>query len=155
MEYHFRIHQEIRRNLRNILLSTSLDSLLVIPDGFNNHMFWNIAHCVATQQLLHYYLSENDFRVKTIWIEMYKKGTLPNFEVTQEEVEHLSFILTETSKYLNEDYQNGLFTDYQTYTTSFGADLKSIQDAIIYNNTHESMHLGYVMAQKRALLAQI
>jgi hypothetical protein len=33
-------------------------------------------------------------------------------------------------------------------------DLKSIQDAIIFNNMHESLHYGYVMAQKRAILGE-
>jgi len=33
-------------------------------------------------------------------------------------------------------------------------DLKSIQDAIIFNNMHESLHYGYAMAQKRAILGE-
>lgn len=153
MNYHFTAHRQIRHNLLNLLQETSLEELLIIPDGFNNNMFWNIAHCVATQQLLHYYLSGNDLRIDAArWIDRYKKGTLPNFDVDKVEKEHLEHILIATSEVLVEDYDAGLFSDYKSYTTSFGLDLKNIQDAIIFNNIHEGMHLGYAMAQKRALI---
>jgi hypothetical protein len=87
-------------------------------------------------------------------VETYKKGTLPKIDVSASEIEDLSFLLLETSKILMKDYDADLFTDYTTYTTSFGVDLKSIQDAIIFNNMHECLHFGYVMAQKRAILGE-
>jgi hypothetical protein len=69
-------------------------------------------------------------------------------------VEDLEFLLTETSKILMKDYDSDFFSDYTPYTTSFGMDLKSIQDAIIFNNMHESLHYGYSMAIKRAILGE-
>ena len=154
MNYHFLAHRQVRENLQEILRKTSLEELTMIPDGFNNNIFWNIAHCVATQQLLHYYLSGNEFDIDTVWIENYKKGTLPNLDISQEDVQNLDFILIETSKVLVKNYDEGIFSDYRPYSTSFGLDLKKIQDAIIFNNMHESLHYGYVMAQKRAILGE-
>ena len=138
----------------DVLQNTSTKDLLLSPDGFNNNMYWNIAHTVATQQLLCYYLSGNPFRIDKYWIESYKKGTLPNLDVQQSEIDDLSFLLTETSKILMKDYDSDFFADYTPYTTSFGLDLKNIQDAIIFNNMHEAQHLGYAMAQKRAILGE-
>ena len=154
MNTHFQNHRAVRKNLLKILQTTSHKDLLIIPDGFNNNIYWNIAHCVATQQLLCYYLSGNPFRIDKYWIETYKKGTLPNLNVQPSEVEDLSFLLTETSKILMKDYDADFFSDYTPYTTSFGMDLKSIQDAIIFNNIHESLHYGYALAQKRAILGE-
>ena len=154
MNYHFLAHRQVRENLQEILRKTSLEELTMIPDGFNNNIFWNIAHFVATQQLLHYYLSGNEFVIDTVWIENYKKGTLPNLDISQEDVQNLDFILIETSKVLVKNYDEGIFSDYRPYSTSFGLDLKKIQDAIIFNNMHESLHYGYVMAQKRAILGE-
>ena len=154
MNYHFLAHKQVRRNLLEVLQDTPLDELLLIPDGFNNNIYWNIGHCVATQQLLHYYLSGNPFRIDKYWIENYKKGTLPNLNVSPSEVEDLSFLLSETSKILMKDYDADFFSDYNSYTTSFGLDLKNIQDAIIYNNMHESLHYGYILAQKRAIIGE-
>ena len=133
-------------------METPFDALFVVPDGLNNHIFWNIAHCVATQQLLHYYLTGNDFRVDQKWVELYKKGTFPCFDEEKEDVENLAFILKETSKLLASDYDEGYFAEYKTYSTSFGLELKNIENAIIYNNIHEGIHLGHVMAQRKILL---
>lgn len=154
MNYHFQAHLQIRKNLLDILNTTSMEDLVHIPDGFNNNIYWNLAHCVATQQLLHYYLSENQLRVEPSFVERYKKGTLPTLEISPLEVEQLGFLLTETAKLLVRDFDNDFFEDYIPYTTSFGLDLKNIQDAIIFNNIHESLHYGYVMALKRALLGE-
>ena len=154
MNYHFSIHKQTRQNLLEILRETSAEDLVTIPDGFNNNIYWNIAHCVATQQLLHYYLSGNPFRIDKYWIETYKKGTLPNLNVQQSEVDDLAFLLTETSKILMKDYDADFFDDYTPYTTSFGLDLKNIQDAIIFNNMHESLHYGYALALKRAIIGE-
>jgi hypothetical protein len=52
------------------------------------------------------------------------------------------------------DYDAGFFPEYTTYTTSFGIDLKNIHDAIIFNNMHECLHYGYILAQKRAILGE-
>lgn len=154
MNYHFQAHRQVRKNLLEILQTLKRDDLLTIPDGFNNNIYWNIAHTVATQQLLCYYLSGNAFRIDTYWIETYKKGTLPNLDVAPSEIEDLAFLLTETSKILMKDFDADFFIDYTPYSTSFGLDLKNIQDAIIFNNMHESLHLGYAMAQKRALIGE-
>ena len=75
-------------------------------------------------------------------------------DISQEDVQNLDFILIETSKVLVKNYDEGIFSDYRPYSTSFGLDLKKIQDAIIFNNMHESLHYGYVMAQKRAILGE-
>ena len=69
-------------------------------------------------------------------------------------MEDLAFLLIETSKILMKDFDADFFTDYKPYTTSFGVDLKDIEDAIIFNNMHESLHYGYILAQKRALIAE-
>lgn len=154
MNYHFQAFQQVRKNLYNLLVTTDPKELILIPDGFNNNVYWNIAHTVATQQLLHYYLSGNPFRIDQYWIETYKKGTLPNLNVSATEIEDLGFLLLETSKILIKDYDADFFPEYTPYTTSFGMELRSIQDAIIFNNMHESLHMGYVLAQKRAILGE-
>lgn len=150
----FQFHFVIREKLASALHDNSFDELTVIPDGFNNNIYWNIAHCLATQQLLIYYLSGNQLRVDQYWIDKYKKGTFPNMDVTESEVDDLYYLLTETSKVMRKDYDEKLFTEYKPYSTAFGTDLKSIEDAVNFNNIHEGMHWGIVKAQKRALIGE-
>lgn len=152
MEFNFMVHHQIREKLIKTLKETQIEDLLTIPDGFSNNIFWNVAHCMATQQLLHYYLTGNDVKIDRKWIDKYKKGTLPNFDIEESDVIDLIYLLRETAKDLVKDFDNGIFVEYKSYTTSFGLDLRTIQDAIIFNNMHENLHYGYVLAQKRALL---
>ena len=104
------MHSILKFHIPTFLLETPFDALFVVPDGFNNHIFWNIAHCVATQQLLHYYLTGNDFRVDQKWVELYKKGTFPCFDEEEEDVENLAFILKEMPLFIR-IYMKGFTSD--------------------------------------------
>ncbi|MDL1914230.1 MAG: DinB family protein [Bergeyella sp.] len=151
MEYHFLIHKKTRQNLIDNLRDTSPEELCAVAEGYSNTIFWNIAHCLATQQLLHYYLSGNPFRTDAYWINTFKKGTLPPPEIEKAKMEYLAYLLEESAKILRADYQSGLMNQYESYHTSFGLEIRNINEAIVFNNMHESLHYGYIMAQKRAV----
>lgn len=81
------------------------------------------------------------------FIETYKKGTYPDGHVpTAEEIQSLRALLISTQKQLQADYEHGVFSNFTPYTTSYGYTLTCIEDAINFNNTHEGMHLGVVIA---------
>ena len=52
---------------------------------------------------------------------------------------------------LKADYEKGLFKDFKPYATSFGMELAAIEDAILFNNAHEAMHLGTMLAIRKFL----
>ena len=135
----FALHVATRNNLLNYLENVTPEKLAQIPAGFHNSIWWNIAHCVAQQQILCYRLSGV--------IETYKKGTYPDGHVpTADEIQELRALLISTQKQLQADYDRGVFTNFTPYTTSYGYALTCIEDAIHFNNTHEGMHLGVVIA---------
>jgi len=150
----FIAHKIIRENLANVLQNTDYSDLIYVPDGFKNNIYWNIAHCIATQQLLIYYLSDIPFKIDKYWIETYKKGTFPSSKVSKQEIEDLRFLLGETSKIMARDYDNNLFQNYEKYSTSFNMNLNNVEDAILFNNIHEGIHYGYILAQKKAILGE-
>ncbi len=154
MQQHFEHLLQIRHLLKNQLLGTSLEDLAYVPDGFNNTLFWNIAHCVATQQLLIYFLSGTSFRVDSYWVEHFKKGTLPQLSVRDDEVEDLAYLLIRTAEIMVDDYDNKYFQHYKNYTTSLNIEVKNFEDALQYNIIHESLHLGYCMALQKALIGE-
>ena len=47
---------------------------------------------------------------------------------------------------LKEDFDAGIFVTYNEYETSTGLVLDSIETAIAFNNLHEGIHLGVIMA---------
>jgi len=56
-------------------------------------------------------------------------------------------VLDQTEK----DLEAGIFKTYQEYPTSTGYVITSVQDALNFNNFHEGIHLGYILALKKSL----
>lgn len=149
MEEHIIYLNKIRREIIDELSQHTLEQLLYIPVGYKNNIFWNAAHVLATQQLIHYYLSENKMLVDMDFIRTYKKGTFGNSAATEEDVNELIEMLETTPMQLFKDYQGEKLARYRTYQTSMGVELTCIEDAIMYNNIHEAMHLGYILSLKK------
>ncbi len=137
--------------LKNFLETISLEDLNKIPEGFNNNIIWNIAHLVATQQILVYKFSEVPALVSDELIDKYRKGTKPETDVTQEEVDEIKELLFSTLDQTRKDYEAGLFKNYNTITTSMDSTLSNVDEAIAYNNFHEGIHLGSVLALRHVI----
>jgi hypothetical protein len=86
-------------------------------------------------------------------INSYKKGTAPNPEVkmTEKELQHFKELFISNIDRIKQDYQSGKFKEYKDYTTSMDIALNSIEDAISFNNMHEGMHLGYILALRKCV----
>jgi hypothetical protein len=132
-----------------ILASHSLEQLNKIPASFSNNMIWNIAHIIVTQQLLVYKLSGLPMMVSDEMIEKYKKGTKPEQEVTQAEVDEIKSLLFSTIEKTKEDYENGVFKNFQEYPTSTGFVLANLEGAMNFNNFHEGLHIGVLMSIRK------
>lgn len=122
------------------------EQLHTIPEGFNNNIIWNVAHLVVTQQLLHYKMSGLQCLIPDELITNYKKGTTPSQTLSDAEIEEVKDLLIGLPDTLEEDYAAGIFQDYETYATSTGFVLTDIKTAIAFNNMHEGIHLGIIMA---------
>jgi hypothetical protein len=121
-----------------------------IPIGFSNSLIWNATHNLVTLQLLAYKMNGLEMHVSTDIVDRYKKGTLATVG-NNIDLSSLTSLLISTADLLKEDYSNDIFKDYQPYTTSFGITLNSIEEVISFNNLHEGLHLGYMMAMTKSL----
>ncbi|WP_299617995.1 DinB family protein [uncultured Tenacibaculum sp.] len=141
---------DILRKSRELVLKKieglTHEQLHKIPEGFKNNIAWNVAHLVVTQQLLHYKLSGLQCLIPDDLIEKYRKGTSPSEEFSAEEFEEVKELLAGLPDTLEEDYKEGIFQEYTEYPTSTGYVLSSIDNAIAFNNLHEGIHLGTIMA---------
>mgnify|MGYP000675125308 CR=1 FL=1 len=137
--------------LKSFLEHFTLQELNKIPEGFKNNIIWNIAHTIIIQQILVYKLSGLPTLVSETLIEMYKKDTKPERDVSQEEVEEIKALLFTTIKKTEEDYNNGLFKTFNSYTVSTKSILTNVEEATGFNNFHEGIHLGYILAFKKSI----
>ena len=146
---------DVLRKSRDLILKEiedlTLEQLHIIPTGFKNNIAWNFAHLVVTQQLLNYKLSGLNCLCPDELIEAYKKGTMPTKTFTEEEFEEIKELFLGLPDTLEEDYEAGIFEEYNEYPTSTGFVLTSIESAISFNNFHEGIHYGIIRSIKKFL----
>lgn len=155
LEKLFNITLQNRKILYKILTGTPKEQLLKIPDGYRNNIWWNIAHVVVTQQLLVYKLSGLKMKVPNELVDKFRKGTVPDGTATDEEMDRIKGFLFSTVEWAQEDYENGVFKEFNEYTTSAKVTLKDVQDAIAFNMFHEGLHLGVILSLEKMLLGEI
>lgn len=146
MTTQFNILKKSRELVFKKIENLTNEQLHKVPEGFNNNIIWNVAHLVVTQQLLHYKLSGLQCLIPDELIEKFKKGTSPSETLNEEEVEEIKELLIGLPDTLEEDFNAGIFENYQVYPTSTGFVLTDIQNAIAFNNMHEGLHLGVIMS---------
>jgi len=142
---------QIRKGFYAILKHTPKEELLKIPDGLNNNIWWNIAHVVVTQQRLIYKLSGLPMQVSKEMDDKFSKGTVPDGQATDEEIELVKKLLFSTIERTITDYESGVFKSFNAYTTSAKVTLHDLSDAISFNIFHEGLHLGSIFALQKAV----
>jgi len=147
----FQLLNITRKNFLHAISGLSIEQLNTIPAGFNNNIIWNFGHVIVTQQLLCYQMAGLELKVEPELTAKYRKGTKPESFISGEELQRLKDLAFPLLKELEQNYRNNEFTAYKPYETSYGAELKSIEDAVEFVIVHEALHYGYVMALKHAL----
>lgn len=140
-----------RKMFMQAIENLSIDDINNIPKGFNNNIIWNFGHIIITQQALCYKLSGLALCIDNEYIAKYSKGTKPEKFINEQELLFLKEQSLELIDKLNSDLQEGVFENFNSYTTSFGVQLNNIDDSIQFVNMHDGLHLGYAMALKKAI----
>jgi len=149
MQKTFDITSASRKIVSQFLENHSLEQLNKIPDGFKNNLIWNIGHIVVVQQVLVYKLSGLPMMISDELVQKYMKGTKPEHNVTQAEVDEIKSLLLKTIDQTEEGFSNKIFKNYQEYPTSTGFTIKSAEEAMVFNNFHEGLHIGIMMGLRK------
>ncbi len=153
LETQFDIVIKNRARLHHYLETTPKEELVKIPKGFNNNIWWNIAHVMVTEQKLIYGLSGLPLGVSEEMIAKYGKGSFPQENPSDTEMALIKTLLLALPEKTRSDYNNGVFADFKSYMTTTKVELNAVEDAIAFNAFHEGLHLGSIMALARVLKA--
>ncbi|MTB52258.1 DinB family protein [Lewinella sp. W8] len=138
-----------RENILRICRNLSAEQLNTVPEGFNNNLIWNAGHVIATQELLTYGLSSMKTPSGREFIDRYRKGTRPEGPVHQAEIDHILQQLEAGVDQLAVDLSDLTAANFREYETSYGVTLRNLSDAMTFNNMHEAMHLGTMLAMRK------
>lgn len=153
MKNTFNFIRQSRTAFIQLIDGLSLEELNHIPEGFNNNIIWNFGHIIVSTQTLCYVRTgirqSADF---VQYLSAYQKGSKPSYTVTQEEVDNLKELALSTIAEIEADYDKGLFATIQPYdTATYGAILNSFEEVVLTTIGHDNLHLGYAIAQRRAI----
>ncbi len=149
MKNQFELLRITRENILKAIEGLSVAQFNQTPEGFNNNIAWNLAHLVATQQLLVYGLSGKPFQVSQGLIDQNRKGTKPEETYTEELLAEVKTLLQTTVEQMEKHHETDHFSgDFKVYPTSYGITLHSVEEAIAFNNLHEGVHFGTIKAIK-------
>ena len=141
--------KKIRLFLLNIVSNLSVDELNEIPAGFNNNIIWNLGHLVYAQQGICYVRAGLPVVIEEKYFTEYKSGTKPEQYIDSTEVQKIKDLMLSTCERLASDYEKNIFSSYTKWTTRYGAELSSINDAVTFLLYHEGLHTGVITALKK------
>jgi hypothetical protein len=138
-----------RTKVIEILKELSLEQLNMVPAGFNNNIIWNAGHMIAAQQGVCYKRAGLNTVIDEAFFETFKPGTKPERFFDAADVENIIGLFTTTLTQLEADLQTNKFANYPTWTTRYGAELSSINDAVAFLPFHEGLHIGTIVAMRK------
>jgi hypothetical protein len=153
MDYQLSLFQQNRSNLLNLLKDLNLAEANKIPAHFNNNIIWNAGHLLLSQQFLVYYIAGLPFYIPEGYVPLFGSNThAPAEGYSEDTFAELQSLLSSTTEKLVSDYEQGLFKGYNAYHSDyFNVDVHSIDEAIQFNNYHEGVHFGYILALRKAI----
>lgn len=154
MELQFRNNRITRERILGSIEGLSIDQLIELPEGYSNSVLWNFCHVAVTQHLLCFKLAGRDPIIPEALIDTYRKGTgSADIKTPLEDFEYFKANYFKLIDLTEEEYNAGKLDEFNVYPTSYGVVLNNIEEAINFNNIHEALHLGYLMAQKKLLVS--
>lgn len=152
MKQEFEVIKKPRLMLLSVVKDLSPEQLNHIPAGFNNNLIWNLAHLISGQQGICYTRAGVPIVVDDKYYTPYRPETKPQGFINADDIAEVKELLISTIDKLEEDYHSGVFANYQPMTTRYGVTLRNIEEGIRFLPFHDGLHVGYIMALKRAVL---
>jgi hypothetical protein len=152
MKIEIELFRATRTNTIGVLKGLTLEQVNKIPIGFTGNVAWHIGHMVSTHKGLVYQLNSVPGGLPQEFSLKYKKGSVPDSSINQEEFEFITTELLNQVDELDEDLgKENFFGTNIPYSTSYNFDLNSLEECVKFSNLHQALHLGYIMALKRSL----
>ena len=153
MTKQFDILRMYRAGLLNIVKDLPIEMLNEIPKGFNNNLIWNLGHVLVTQQMLCYRLPQLPMALalEEDFIKRYVRGTKPETFIEEVEINFITEALMKTLETMENEHQQGFFNDYKPFNLRANLELTTVNDAFLFNLSHEALHYGAAIALKKIL----
>lgn len=144
----------VRQMITNILKAIPADTTDTLPPTWKNCARWHAGHLIVTPYLLTYGISKQALPVPEDYRRWFSKGTTPESwsSDTLPSYDELVDELVPMTTRLFEAWGDQLDQPFaEPYTTSVGVVLRTPGEALTFSLAHDGIHLGLLLALRRAL----
>ncbi|HEY0298332.1 MAG TPA: DinB family protein [Arachidicoccus sp.] len=153
MENTFKYILKNRELFLNLVDNLSIEQLNKIPEGFNNNIAWNFGHIVVSAQQLSYVRTGIKPDLDIQFKEKYQKNTKPDSFISQKEIDILKTLLLSTVHQIEEDVKSKVLANITPFSTdTYGYKMDTIDEVLSCIQSHDSLHYGYAMAQRKLVI---
>lgn len=117
-----------------------LESLVKIPDGYNNNMIWNIGHIISVGYSLNFSIAGLIPPADIAMIKKFRRGSFPE-EYTEEDIKWINEHLVSSVYAIGNLWaENKLSVIVNTVTTELGNVINTPSDALAMTLVHDMLH---------------
>ena len=147
----------VRQTIVKVLRSIPVEQADTIPPTWHNNARWHAGHLLITPCLLSHGLLKEPLTVPEEYRTWFAKETSPASWADSAAVPAYGDLVDEIvplAGRLIESFRDRMNSDYiEPYTTSVGIVLKNPAEAFQMSLMHDGIHLGMLLALRRALQA--
>lgn len=141
-----------RKRTLDVASQVSEQQADIVPKGFNNSIRWNLGHILTIQERLAFELIKEKPALDQDLMGLFMKDTKPSdWQSAPPDLPTLFELLKDQPRRLQERLQGRLA---EPLITPFRG-VTRLDELLILTIGHEGLHAGYIMAQKRAVAAQM
>lgn len=130
------------------------DHVRVIPDGFRNHILWNLGHIALAHERFAFHFSglTQYFQIPEDYIKLFAMGTSP-LDWTSEgpRLNEVLKILRDQPERIRTALTGKLEEQVTPFTTSVGFTMETIGQLLNYCSYHEALHFSVIQLYKRLI----
>lgn len=151
--YIFKQLQFVRDNTLAEVRELTEQQLLSMPPGFRNNIKWHLGHIYVVHEKFAFDLTAEETHYPKHFIECFGTGSSPSDwkEDVLPTLEELTVLLKQQQLRIEQVLSINLDKPINTYTTSTGLTLSSVQELLSFCLYHEGMHFGTIKSLKRLL----
>lgn len=149
MEFALHNLRKAREILVQLVDKTPVELYQQIPAGFRNSIAWNAHHMVVVQQRAMYAFHGLQMHIPADWGEFYGRDCVPSANDPLAPNALFLELVDQTER----DWKSGLWDSVQFEPRTIGPNMlvRNMDEMAHFVNFHEGMHIGYIMAQRKAL----
>lgn len=145
---------QVRQRIADLIASFPAECTDTVPPGWKNNARWHAGHLVVTPRLLTLGLMREAMDLPDEYCAWFAKGTSPSDWLAGgvPPVGQLTAEIVPTAEKVFRLFGSRMHAAFpEPYTTSAGVVLRSPAEALNFSLFHDGVHLGMLMALRRAI----